>query len=161
MSALPFDISVARGDADMATAREMFIEYQQWLDVDLCFQDFENELAGLPGKYAPPRGEIYIARDGDAVAGVVAVRPVGDPSENLSEMKRLYVRDRWRGRGLGRRLADLAVTFAADAGYAKMVLDTLARLETAKAMYERMGFIETAPYYENPLPSVVYMEKVL
>jgi putative acetyltransferase len=74
-----FDIGPARSDADMLTTREMFMEYQQWLGVDLCFQDFENELAGLPGKYAPPGGEIYIARDGDAVAGIIAVRPVGDP----------------------------------------------------------------------------------
>ncbi len=161
MSAAPFDISVARGDGDMMTAREMFAEYQQWLGVDLCFQDFENELAGLPGKYAPPTGEIFIAREDDAVAGVVAVRPVGEPSERRSEMKRLYVRERWRGRGLGRVLANLAVSFAADAGYTRMVLDTLPQLETAISMYGRMGFVETEPYYENPLPGVVYMEKIL
>lgn len=161
MSAAPFDISVARGDADMATSREMFSEYQQWLGVDLCFQDFENELKGLPGKYAPPKGEIFIAREDGDVAGIVAVRPVGDPSEMRSEMKRLYVREQWRGQGLGRVLADLAVTFAANAGYRVMVLDTLPHLETAMSMYGRMGFVETAPYYENPLPGVVYMEKTL
>ncbi|MBO6946901.1 MAG: GNAT family N-acetyltransferase [Rhodospirillales bacterium] len=161
MSAASFDISVARGDADMATAREMFTEYQQWLAVDLCFQDFESELANLPGKYAPPKGEIFIAREDGDVAGVVAVRPVGNPSEMRSEMKRLYVREQWRGRGLGRVLGDLAVTFAVKAGYRVMVLDTLPHLETAKSMYGRMGFAETAPYYDNPLPGVVYMEKVL
>lgn len=162
MSDTPFDITAARGDADMATAREMFLEYQQWLGVDLCFQDFDNELAGLPGKYAPPSGEIFIARDAGAVAGVVAVRPIGEPDDKLSEMKRLYVRDQWRGRGLGRALADLAAGFARDAGYRRMVLDTLPRLEIAVAMYGRMGFVKTAPYYDdNPLPDVVYMEKIL
>jgi putative acetyltransferase len=156
-----FDIGPARSDADMLTTREMFMEYQQWLGVDLCFQDFENELAGLPGKYAPPGGEIYIARDGDAVAGIIAVRPVGDPEEKISEMKRLYVREYWRGHGLGRTLAEMAIDFAARAGYRRMVLDTLPSLETAKRMYARMGFKEMAPYYENPLPGVVYMEKLL
>jgi putative acetyltransferase len=156
-----FDIGPARSDADMQTTREMFMEYQQWLGVDLCFQDFENELAGLPGKYAPPGGEIYIARDGDAVAGIIAVRPVGDPEEKISEMKRLYVREYWRGHGLGRTLAEMAIDFAARAGYRRMVLDTLPSLETAKRMYARMGFKEMAPYYENPLPGVVYMEKLL
>ncbi|MBO6521563.1 MAG: GNAT family N-acetyltransferase [Rhodospirillales bacterium] len=161
MSRIAFDISVGRGPADMDTVREMFAEYQQWLGVDLCFQDFENELAGLPGKYAPPEGEVFIARDGADVAGIVAVRPVGDPAEKLSEMKRLYVRDRWRGRRLGRKLADMAVGFAVHAGYRKMVLDTLPQLATARGMYGRMGFQETAPYYHNPISGVVYMEKIL
>lgn len=161
MSAVAFDISVGRGAADMDVAREMFTEYQRWLGVDLCFQDFEEELASLPGKYASPGGELFIARDRDDVAGIVAVRPVGDPVEGLSEMKRLYVRDRWRGHGLGRTLADFAVNFATEAGYRKMVLDTLPQLETAKSMYLRMGFEATAPYYHNPISGVVYMEKIL
>lgn len=161
MSGAAIDIAVARGPADMATAREMFVEYQEWLGVDLCFQDFENEIAGLPGKYAPPGGEIFIASEGDAVTGIVAVRPVGAPVQNLSEMKRLYVRDRWRGQGLGWKLANLAVDFAKDAGYGKIVLDTLPQLAAAKKMYGRMGFVETDPYYENPISGVVYMEKTL
>lgn len=156
-----FVISVARGAGDMDIAREMFREYQAWLGVDLCFQGFEQELAGLPGAYAPPRGEIFIARDGGAVAGIVAIRPVGDDGDGRCEMKRLYVRDAWKGRGLGRRLAETVVRFGADAGYRIMVLDTLPQLETAKGLYLRMGFAETAPYYENPLPGVVYLEKVL
>lgn len=161
MIAAAFDIQPARTDADMAITRELFVEYQQWLGVDLCFQDFDNEIANLPGKYAPPDGEIYIARVGDAVAGIVAVRPIGDAALKLSEMKRLYVRDAWRGQGLGRTLAELVIAFAADAGYGRMMLDTLAQLATAKAMYGRMGFVETKPYYENPVPGVVYMEKTL
>jgi len=161
MKAPSFDIRPARSATDMDVAREMFREYQQWLDVDLCFQDFDSELAGLPGKYAPPEGEIFISRDADAIAGIVALRPVGDPADKRSEMKRLYVRENWRGHGLGRMLADLAVDFARTAGYRFMVLDTLRRLETAVGMYGRMGFVETEPYYENPLPGVVYMEKIL
>lgn len=145
----------------MDFTREMFREYQQWLGVDLCFQGFDAELAGLPGKYAPPGGEIYIARSQKQVAGVVAVRSLPEISPDVSEMKRLYVREAWRGLRLGRQLADLVVGFARKAGYRKMVLDTLPQLVAAKAMYADMGFKEVAPYYENPLPGVVYMEKIL
>jgi len=163
VSAPRFDIQPARSAADMDVARVMFREYQQWLGVDLCFQDFDGELAGLPGKYAAPDGEIFIASDADAdaVVGIVAVRQIGDPADKLSEMKRLYVREEWRGHGVGRTLANRAVAFAAKAGYQRMVLDTLTRLETAKEMYGRMGFVETEPYYNNPIPGVVYMEKIL
>ena len=156
-----FDIQAARSPNDIKIAKEMFREYQEWLGVDLCFQDFENELATLPGKYAPPLGEIYIARQNDDVAGVVAIRPVGEPDAGRCEMKRLYVREAFRGRGLGRILAELVVSYAADAKYQVMVLDTLPHLEAAIKMYRTMGFDETAPYYENPLPGVVYMEKIL
>jgi len=161
MNAGGFDIQAARSPDDIKIAKEMFREYQEWLGVDLCFQDFENELATLPGKYAPPMGEIYIARQNNAVAGVVAIRPVGEPGAGRSEMKRLYVREAFRGQGLGRILAELVVSFAEDAEYRVMVLDTLPHLETAIKMYKTMGFGETAPYYENPLPGVVYMEKIL
>ncbi len=155
------DIRQARTAEDIAIAREMFREYQVWLGVDLCFQDFDAELANLPGTYAPPLGEIFIAADGDKTAGVVAVRPVGDAPFGGSEMKRLYVREGWRGQGLGRTLAARAVSFAARVGYTTMVLDTLPHLVTARGMYARMGFEEIAPYYENPLPGVIYMKKRL
>ncbi len=161
MSSDDFDIHVARSAEDMVIAGKMFREYQEWLGVDLCFQDFEHELATLPGKYTPPRGEIFIARQNDQIAGVVAVRPVDLPEARRSEMKRLYVRDAFRGQGLGRKLANLVVSFVKDAGYQVMVLDTLPHLEAAIKMYASMGFDETAPYYENPLPGVVYMEKIL
>ena len=154
-------IRQARTAEDIATARDMFREYQVWLGVDLCFQDFDSELANLPGVYVPPRGEIYIAAAGDDVAGVDAVRPVSDGLDGRSEVKRLYVREGWRGQGLGRALADAAVSFATHAGYTTMVLDTLPHLVTARDMYARMGFKEIVPYYENPLPDVVYMEKIL
>jgi len=156
-----FDIQPARSPHDITVAGEMFREYQQWLGVDLCFQDFEAELAGLPGKYVPPGGEIFIARAADAVAGIVAVRGLPWISDEMSEMKRLYVRENWRGHGLGRRLAELVIDFARGAGYRKMVLDTLPHLAAAIGMYGQMGFAKTKPYYENPLPGVVYMEKIL
>jgi putative acetyltransferase len=161
MNASGFEIQPARAQQDMAITGEMFREYQQWLGVDLCFQNFDAELAGLPGKYAPPSGEIFIARQAGATAGIVAVRAVPEISPDTSEMKRLYVRDAWRGQGLGRQLAELVINFARKAGYRKMVLDTLPHLQTAIAMYGTMGFIEIDPYYVNPLPGVVYVEKIL
>lgn len=156
-----FDIQVARSTEDIEITGEMFREYQEWLGVDLCFQGFENELSTLPGKYAPPRGEIFIARQNGHVAGVVALRPVELLEPGRSEMKRLYVREAFRGQGLGRILANIVVSFAKDAEYQVMVLDTLPHLKAAIKMYASMGFDETAPYYENPLPGVVYMEKIL
>lgn len=156
-----FDIQVARSTEDIEITGEMFREYQEWLGVDLCFQGFENELSTLPGKYAPPRGEIFIARQNGHVAGVVALRPVELLEPGRSEMKRLYVREAFRGQGLGRILANIVVSFAKDAEYQVMVLDTLPHLKAAIKMYASMGFDETAPYYENSLPGVVYMEKIL
>lgn len=161
MSSGNFDIQVARSTEDIEIAGEMFREYQEWLDVDLCFQDFENELSTLPGKYAPPSGEIFIARLNGQVAGVVAIRPVDLQKLERSEMKRLYVREAFRGQGLGRILANTVVSLAKEAGYQVMVLDTLPHLKAAIKMYASMGFNETASYYENPLPDVVYMEKIL
>ncbi len=156
-----FDIQVARSAEDIGVAGDMFREYQEWLGVDLCFQNFENELSTLPGKYAPPRGEIFIARQNGHVAGVVALRPVGLNEPGRSEMKRLYVREAFRGQGLGRMLAKIVVSFAKEAGYQVIVLDTLPHLKSAIKIYASMGFDETAPYYENPLLGVVYMEKIL
>lgn len=155
------DIRPARGAADMESVRSLFREYQAWLGVDLCFQGFEDELANLPGRYAPPGGDIFLAITTDGVAGGVAFRPLGVDIEKSCEMKRLYVRDAWRGKGLGRQLADLVVGAATACGYKSMVLDTLPKLNLAQQMYARMGFKEMAPYYENPLPGVVYMKKTL
>lgn len=142
----------------MDAVRELFVEYQRSLGVDLCFQGFEEELAALPGKYSPPRGALILAWQGDALAGCVGLRPLDD---SACEMKRLYVRPTWRGLGLGARLAEASVAAARDAGYSRMYLDSLPSLQTAIGMYYRMGFTETAPYYHNPLPGVVYLEKSL
>jgi putative acetyltransferase len=151
-----FVVRAAESADDMERTRELFREYQQWLGVDLCFQDFDAELAGLPGAYAPPRGRLYLVNEGASgdLVGCVALRPL---RPELCEMKRLYVRDRWRGRGLGRALAELLIAEAERAGYAEMCLDTLAHLDAARTLYFDIGFSETEPYYENPLDGVTYM----
>lgn len=151
-------ISQAHGADDMEHVRTLFQDYQTWLDVDLCFQDFERELAELPGFYAPPGGIVMLARDAAAgrIAGGVGVRPLDG---EICEMKRLYVRQPWRGLGLGRRLAELTLWFASEAGYRRMRLDTLPKLTQAIRLYETMGFVQTPAYYDNPLDGVIYMER--
>ena len=147
-------ISPARGAADMAVVRDLFLEYQGWLNVDLCFQDFQEELDSLPGKYAPPSGQLLLARQGDQVAGIVCLRPLdGD----ACEMKRLFVRPDWLGQGLGRALAVAVITAAREHGYGVMKLDTLARLVAAGRLYDSLGFAVTEPYCVNPLDDVIYM----
>ena len=135
--------------------RNMFAEYEQFLGVDLCFQEFQAELASLPGKYASPDGRLVLATEGGQAAGCVAIRRIGD---GVCEMKRLYVRPEFRSRGLGLRLAREMISQAAGAGYAVMRLDTLDRLVEAMELYESLGFRRTDPYYDNPLDGVVYWE---
>lgn len=153
-----FVIREAETSVDIQTAANLFREYQMWLDVDLCFQDFESELANVETMYAQPRGIIFIANVNGEDVGVGALRPI---SEDRCEMKRVYVRDTARGLGIGRRIIDLLIARAADIGYASMVLDTLPKLETARGIYRSLGFTEIPAYYKNPLPGVVYLEKIL
>ena len=148
-------IVVASTPREIATARRLFEEYRAWLGVDLCFQGFDDEVRNLPGKYAAPRGRILLARDRHRVAGVVAVAPL---DARTCEMKRLFVRPRWRGRGFGRGLAMAAVRAARQLGYRRMRLDTLARLEEARQLYRSMGFATIPAYYRNPLRGVHFME---
>ena len=144
---------------DLEAARILFREYERFLGVDLCFQGFEQELATLPGRYAPPSGRLLLARVGERAAGVVALRSLVE--EGACEMKRLFVRPAYRGQGLGRRLATRIVDEAAALGYAVIRLDTLDTLEGALRLYLELGFQRRAPYYAHPLPGVVYWERDL
>ena len=141
-------IRPATSDADLAAATALFTEYAASLDFDLCFQDFERELATLATLYAPPDGCILLAEVAGDPCGCVAMRP---HSAGTCEMKRLYVRPSARGRGIGRRLAVAVVERARERGYALMRLDTLASMVEAIALYESIGFREIAPYRHNPL----------
>lgn len=140
---------------DMAVARLLFREYADGLGFDLCFQHFDEELANLPGCYAAPAGEIWLAWMDGMPAGCVALRPLG---EGLCEMKRLYVRPAYAGQGLGRGLAEAAVAGARERGYAGIRLDTLESMTAANALYKKLGFVPIAPYCDNPLPGALYYE---
>ena len=155
--AAAFDIRPAEVD-EMEAVRALFREYQAWLDVDLCFQGFEQELAALPGDYCAPRGGLWLARHGGQLAGVVALRPM---DRRCAELKRLWVRPGHRGSGLGRRLTQRAIRFARENGYGALRLDTLPQMKSAQALYRSLGFRVIAPYYENPVAGVVYMELLL
>lgn len=140
-------------------ARAIIREYAAGLGVDLCFQNFEEELAALPGDYAPPRGALFLARVDGALAGCCALRPL-DASDypNAAEMKRLYVRKAFRGFGLGRQLAEAALDAARAAGYDCVLLDTLDDMEAARTLYGELGFEEIPPYYHNPIPGAHYLK---
>ena len=146
----------AAAAADLDDVRTLFREYEAWLDFNLCFQGFEAELAGLPGRYAPPSGRLYLAQVGGVLAGCIAMREI---APGICEMKRLYVRDAARGLGLGRALAERLVADAHRIGYRAMRLDTLPdRMGPANALYAALGFRDIPAYYANPLPGVRYME---
>ena len=148
-------IRPVEGEADVAIVRGLFVEYAKGLDIDLCFQGFEEELAGLPGKYAPPEGELLLAESEGTPAGCVGLRPL---APGVCEMKRLYVRPAFRGTGLGRRLAIHALQAARAGGYGKMRLDTLTSMASATALYRSLGFRPIEAYYSNPAPGALYFE---
>ena len=153
-------IKPARSAHDLESTAQLFGAYVKSLGLDLSFQDFDTELRSLPGKYAPPNGEILLARDGagDAV-GCVAVRPLS-PS-NCCEMKRLYVPPTARGLGLGKQLLSAIIDTAASLGYNEIKLDTLPSMSQAISLYESTGFVQTSPYYETPLTETVFLARRL
>jgi GNAT superfamily N-acetyltransferase len=156
--AFPYTITDASGPDDVEAARRLFREYADWLKVDLCFQGFAAELATLPGKYTPPDGRLFLARDGPAAVGCIWLRRV---DETTGEAKRLYVRPEARGHGLGGELARRVLAAAREIGYRRLVLDTLQPMAEARRLYGSLGFHEIPGYYANPLSGVIYMELVL
>jgi putative acetyltransferase len=146
----------AHSTAQIDMARSLFLEYEKEINVDLCFQGFAEELKTLPGKYGRPDGVLLLAMEGEHAIGCVALRRI---SSTNAEMKRLYVRPTHRHLKLGRELARQIVERARDVGYRRMVLDTLANMLSAQALYRSLGFVPTAPYYDNPLPGVMYFAK--
>jgi GNAT superfamily N-acetyltransferase len=169
-------IRYATTSDDVALARDLFVEYAEWLDYDLCFQGFEQELATLPGAYAPPRGRLLVVGEDGGAFGCIALRPLArekmasgslspacdakvnlTPFSDVGEVKRLFVRDAQRGGGWGRRLARAIVEEARTIGYRELKLDTLEPMRAAQSLYASLGFRRCAPYYHNPLPGVIYM----
>jgi putative acetyltransferase len=152
----PLQFHQAETSLQIAQARELFLEYEQSLGFSLCFQGFDKELAELPGDYAPPEGRLLLATYDDQLAGCVALHRL---DSQVCEMKRLYLRPQFRGKRIGRVLADQIIAEARNIGYQRMRLDTVAPvMKDAVAMYRKLGFKEIAPYCANPIAGALYME---
>jgi ribosomal protein S18 acetylase RimI-like enzyme len=148
-------IRTAVSAEDIEVVRKLFREYQTSIGVDLCFQNFESELAGLPGKYAPPEGRLYLAFEDERVAGCAGLRKL---EEGVCELKRLYVPPRYRGQGIGRQLTLQAMNDAQEIGYVRMRLDTLPTMGRAQELYRALGFKPIAPYTNNPIEGTLFLE---
>jgi putative acetyltransferase len=152
-------IGQAQSPTQIAQVRELFLEYAQSLGFSLCFQNFDQELAGLPGDYAPPEGRLLLASCDGEPAGCVALHRL---AEGICEMKRLYLRPRFRGKGAGRALAETVIAQAQTQGYRRMRLDTVEPvMKDAVKLYRQLGFEEIAPYRPNPIAGALYMELLL
>src|SRR5262249_17824748 len=149
------EIRPATSADEIETARALFREYADGLGVDLCFQNFDEELATLPSGYAPPDGRLLLAWDAENAAGCVALRRF---AYGMGGMKRLYVRPGWRGMGLGRALAETVIAEARATGYATLRLDTLPTMTTAQRLYRALGFRQIAAYRDNPVHGASYLE---
>jgi ribosomal protein S18 acetylase RimI-like enzyme len=147
------------GPEDLAAARRLFLSYVGWLAVDLSYQNFDHELATLPGGYAPPTGRLLLAKAAGEAVGCVALRPL---EPGICEMKRLWVEPGFAGHGIGRALAERIIAEARAIGYRRMRLDTMPeRMPAAHHLYQSLGFVEIPPYYDNPVPNVVMLELAL
>jgi putative acetyltransferase len=153
-----FDLRQASSPAEVAIARTLFEEYQKGLGISLCFQNFDAELAGLPGAYAAPEGRLLLAFADAEPAGCVALRKLED---GICEMKRLWVRPAFRGTRLGRRLAEAVLAEARAAGYRAVRLDTLPSMREAQALYVLLGFVDIPPYNDHPIEGTRFMELAL
>ena len=143
----------------LAATRQIFLEYAKQLGVDLCFQNFEAELAGLPGEYGQPGGALLLALVDGEIAGCCGLRALDSVDyPNAAEMKRLYVRKAFRRFGLGRQLAEAVLDAARMAGYHSVLLDTLNDMESARALYAELGFVDIPPYYHNPISGAHYLK---
>jgi len=149
------ELIAAADTKQVGAARRLFREYADALGFDLCFQDFENELASLPGDYAPPTGRLLLAVEDSKPVGCVALRAL---DVGACEMKRLYVRPDYRGRGIGRQLAMVVIEAAKESGYERMRLDTVPWMTEAIRLYESLGFRDIPPYRPNPIPGARYLE---
>ena len=148
------EIVQAINSHDLEITKTLFLEYQQELDIDLCFQGFEQELNTLPGEYAQPNGRLFLIKEKTEAAGCVAFKPVGG---NCCEMKRLYVRRQFRGQNFGRLLVTKLIDEARQAGYLTMRLDTLSSLDTAISLYQELGFVASEPTYQQNEVDLTFM----
>jgi len=154
----PFEFRQAADASDLDEIRRLFMEYAGSLDIDLEFQKFDEELGSLPGKYAPPDGRLILALVDGKPAGCIALRKI---SGDICEMKRLYVRDDYKGLGLGKRLVSLILEEARKQAYSRIRLDTLSTMEAALALYDSFGFYDIEPYIYNPIAGARYLEREL
>lgn len=149
------NIRIISAVSELDEIRQLFKEYANSLGIDLCFQDFDKELIDLPGKYSEPYGRLYMALINDKVAGCIALRPIDDHS---SELKRLYIRNGYRGLGISKRLIQKVIDDAIDIGYQSILLDTLDTMKPAINLYKSFGFQEIDAYYANPIQGATYFK---
>jgi ribosomal protein S18 acetylase RimI-like enzyme len=139
-------------------AKNLIIEYIQWLDQDLCYQNIDDELNNFPKKYDEPEGAFIIAKDNSNIVGCVGIRKI---ENKICEMKRLFVNENYKGKGIGKKLVEIIIEEARTKNYEKIRLDTLSTMESALKIYYKNGFNKIEPYYNNPNDNVVYLEKIL